>query len=106
MSDQPPALDNEDHIIDRDWFAQNPTRTCYARQFRDGWTLLVKRVYRREPRQQQRSRVLMRLGPERQSPRKPLPTVYLRTWAKLDTAPETESACLIAWRRSAYPEPR
>jgi hypothetical protein len=90
-----PTLDNEDHFIDRDWFGQNPTRTCYARQFRDGWTLLVKRIDRREPRQQRRSRTLIRLGPERQPARKPLPTVYLRTWAKLDTAPETESAASL-----------
>jgi hypothetical protein len=108
MSDQHPAITDRDHYIDRDWFADHPNRTCYARQFRDGWVLIVKRIERNEPRQRRaKSRVLIRVGPDRPPPtRKPLPMMYFRAWAKLDAAPQGENACLIAWRRAAYPDAR
>ena len=104
MPDQPPTIDDNDHVIVDAWFSEHPGRTCYARQFRDGWTLLVKRVERREPRRQRQSRVLIQVGRQREAPRKELPTVYLRTWAKLDTVPKTENPCLLAWQRAAYPK--
>jgi hypothetical protein len=99
MPDQPPTIDDNDHVIDGAWFSEHPDRTCYAREFRDGWTLLVKRVEPREPRRQRQSRVLIQVGRLREAPRRELPTVYLRTWAKLDTVPKTENACLLAWQR-------
>ena len=103
MPDQPPALDDQTHVIDGAWFSEHPDRTCYARQFRDGWILLVKRIERREPQRQRQSRALIQVGQSREAPRKQLPTVYLRTWAKLDTVPDSESVCLFAWQRAAYP---
>jgi hypothetical protein len=72
-------------------------------EFRDGWSLLVKRIERREPQRQRQSRVLIHVDQQREAPRKQMPTVYLRTWAKLGTVPKSESACLLAWQRAAYP---
>jgi hypothetical protein len=64
----------------------------------------VKRIERREPQRRRQSRVLIHVGQQREAPGKQLPTIYLRTWAKRDTVPDSESACLLAWQHAAYPQ--
>jgi hypothetical protein len=90
MSDQPPVLDSEDHIIDRDWFYQHPDRTCYARQHRDGWALLVRRVAQPRPGRQRKTRILIPPRPERPPPPEYDPPVMLRVWDQSPTVPPVE----------------
>ena len=49
---------------------------------------------------------IMQTSPPRRAP--PLqydPRVMLRVWDHLPSVPQSESACLVAWRLAAYPDP-
>jgi hypothetical protein len=87
-TDAPPTLRNDDTGIDRDWFTEHRGRTCYARRYRDtDWILIVKRI----------------APPAR--PGRPEHPIMLRVWDRGPHVPDSETACLTAWKNAAYPKP-
>jgi hypothetical protein len=78
VTDAPPIIIDEDAAIDSAFFGSHAGRSCYARDHRSGWVLVVRQVQREPP-------------------------VMVRVWGRVERVPDDDVSCLALWERCAYP---